>query len=69
MWALTIVVVAAILALFVFGAWIFAVPLSLIALGIGLFARMSGRVADSGELRRFRSRAGDAAPDQETLAN
>ena len=69
MWALTIVVVAAILALLVFGAWIIAVPLSLVALGIGLFLRLSGRVADSGELRRFRSRAGDAAPDQETLAN
>ena len=69
MWALAIVVVAAILALFVFGAWFVAVPLSLIALGIGLFVRLSGRLADSGDLRRFRSRAGDAAPDRETLAN
>ncbi len=65
---MTTVVVAAILALFVFGGWFIAVPLSLIALGIGLFVRLSGRVSDSGELRRFRSRAGDAAPDQETLA-
>jgi hypothetical protein len=65
---MTIIVVAAVLALFAFGAWFIAIPLALFALGAGLALRLSGRVGESGQLRRFRSRAGDAAPDEETLA-
>ena len=68
LWALVFVIVAAVLSLFAFGVWFLAIPLSLMALGVALALRLSGRVGESSELRRFRSRAGDAAPDEETLA-
>jgi len=68
MWAMTIIVAAAVEALLFFGGWFLAIPLALLALGAGLALRLSGRVGEEGELRRFRSRAGDAAPDEETLA-
>lgn len=67
-WGLTIVVVAAVLASFAFGVWFIAIPLSLVAIGLVLAARGSGRLGESGQLRRFRAKAGDAAPDTETLA-
>jgi len=68
LWALEIAIIGAVLALFAFGAWFLAIPLSLMALGVALALRLPGRIGESGELRRFRSRAGDAAPDEETLA-
>jgi hypothetical protein len=68
MWAISIIVAAAVVALFFFGGWFLAIPLALLALGVGLGLRLSGRLGESGQLRRFRSRAGDAAPDEETLA-
>ncbi len=68
MWAIVIILAASVLALFASGVWFVAIPLSLMAIAIGLTLRLSGRVSESGELRRFRSRAGDAAPDEETLA-
>jgi hypothetical protein len=68
MWAMTIIVAAAVVALFFFGGWFLAIPLALLALGAGVALRLSGRIGEAGELRRFRSRAGDAAPDEETLA-
>ena len=67
-WGMLIVVVLAILSSFAFGVWFIAIPLSLVAIGLALAARGSGRLGDSGQLRRFRSKAGDAAPDTDTLA-
>jgi hypothetical protein len=62
------ILVAVVVATFFFGGWFIAIPLSVIALAAGLGLRASGRVSESGELRRFRAQAGNAAPDRETLA-
>jgi hypothetical protein len=67
-WAVTGVLVVGVVVTFAFGAWFVAVPLSLVVLGLALAARASGRVGDSGQLRRFRAKAGEAAPDRDSLA-
>jgi hypothetical protein len=68
MWAIVILLAGSVLALFASGVWFIAIPLSLMVIAIAVTLRLSGRIGESGELRRFRSRAGDAAPDEETLA-
>jgi hypothetical protein len=64
MWGIVIFLAGSVLALFAFGAWFIAIPLSLMAIAIALTLRLSGRISDSGELRRFRAKAQAASPER-----
>ena len=64
MWAIVILLAGSVLALFASGVWFIAIPLSLMVIGIAVTLRLSGRIGEAGELRRFRAQAESASPER-----
>ena len=80
MWAVTLVLAAIVGAVFALAGWIFAVPISLLAIGAYWVARDMRRRSGAEEVSRLRDQADKAAPldkggieftdrDRETLSS